>query len=58
MAKVNFGGRPKTSQVWDIFECKVENDCSECTVEALVDGKRKVCRERMSGLKPTNLKII
>jgi hypothetical protein len=51
--KLTFGGRPKSSGVWDHFKYDIDENVSECIVETSAD---KLCGKRIVGRNPTNLK--
>jgi len=52
VSKLNFGGHPKTSGVWEYFVYKIDTNSSQC----IVDVGTKSCGETCSGRNPTNLK--
>jgi hypothetical protein len=52
LSKLNAGGRPKTSGVWEYFKFNIDTGYSEC----VVDVGTKLCGKKFSGRNPTNLK--
>lgn len=44
MSKINLGGRPKTSGIWDYFKYNLDTNCSECIIVGAKDLCEKSCQ--------------